>query len=285
MFLIGCVPKTGPTDRPKPYFGPTESMVDVVGRINQNHAKIRSLWARHTFEATVVDDKGKSHFVNGDGNLLFRKPRELRLIGNKDIAGTIFEAGSTADRFWLKVLPELETMWWGYHANVGKPCTLDVPIRPDALVEVLAVSDLPTDFTTDPQPVMRFNNDADAYMFLWTKFAVDRRVPVREVWYDRATKLPKLVVYFDLEGRIVVRAYLAQHRPVPIDGVSESARPRVATDFKIFFPQSGTKLNLQLRDILSSRNGVPNDKSIRFPITDDVREVVQIDRDCDAPPK
>jgi hypothetical protein len=170
---------------------------------------------------------------------LYRKPRELRLIGNKDIAGTIFEAGSTVDRFWLKVLPEVDTMWWGYHKNVGKPCALDVPIRPDALVEVLGISEIDPTFTADPQPVMRFNNDSDAYMFLWTQPVDGRRIPVREVWYDRATKLPKLVLFFDREGRIVVRAYLAKHAPVQMENVADAERPRVATDLKLLFPPDG----------------------------------------------
>ena len=327
VFILGCLWVAGctkytPPGRPQPYLGPTESMADVVAQINRNTAPLRTLWARHSFEATVVDERGKSFFVNGDGNLLFRKPRELRLIGNKDIAGTIFEAGSTDDRFWLKVLPEADTMWWGYHVNVGKPCALDVPIRPDALVEVLGISDIDQTFSTEPQPVMRFNNDSDAYMFLWTQPSGSRRVPVREVWYDRATKLPKLVLFFDTEGRVVVRAYLAKHAPVQIDsstpaprrseaadrlaedpqlrsGVAQSPRvtpdsarvtpdsprvtpdsPRVATDIKLLFPQTGTRMNLELRDLMLQRNGVPNDRSIRFPTGDDVRTIIQIDKDC-----
>ena len=39
-------------------------------------------------------------------------------------------------------------------------------------------------------------------------------------------------------------------------------------------------MNLELRDLMLQRNGVPNDRSIRFPTGDDVRTIIQIDKDC-----
>src|SRR5690606_19259815 len=132
---------------------------------------------------------------------------EMRLTGEKPIVGQVFEVGSTQDRYWLLVPEQLQTMWWGNFENVGKPCALDIPIRPELILEVLGVSNIETDFLAEPAPVMRFNNDADAYMFIWIVQGPNRLIARKEVWYDRQTKLPKLILLFDDDGRIVLRAY------------------------------------------------------------------------------
>src|SRR2546430_226399 len=85
--VMGCVDGK-PPDR---YMGPTESLPRVVERINQNNQRIHTLYATLDFEAHINDPNTKeSHFVNGSGVLQVRKPMELRLIAEKDIAGPIF---------------------------------------------------------------------------------------------------------------------------------------------------------------------------------------------------
>src|SRR5690606_37187725 len=104
-----------------------------------------SLWARHSFEATVVDGKGKSHFVNGDGVLLYRRPGHMLVVGNKDIAGKIFEIGTTPERYWLTLIPESDTMWWGKYEHVDKlGADAPIPIRPDLVMEVLGIEPIDT---------------------------------------------------------------------------------------------------------------------------------------------
>jgi len=134
------------------YWGTTLAMTDVVQRINQNNQEIPTLWASHGYKATVVDDHKKTHTFTGDGALLYRGPREMRLIGNKEFVGTVFEVGSTNDRFWLKLVPEVDTMWWGNYRNLGKPCAQEIPLRPDLVVEVLGVGTIDTNFNTLPAP-------------------------------------------------------------------------------------------------------------------------------------
>src|ERR1700752_2268075 len=108
--------------QPPSYYGHTEPFDVAVERINANSAQIPTLWAKHYFEATVVDEKGKPHEVVGDGALLYRRPRGLLIRGSRPLAPPLFEIGSTDDRYWLKIEPEMETMWWGNYANLGKPC-------------------------------------------------------------------------------------------------------------------------------------------------------------------
>jgi hypothetical protein len=280
--VSGCAhDRAGQTRRG--YYGPTESMADVVAAINANNERVPTLWARHTYEATVVDEKGKPHFVNGDGHLLFRQPYEILLRGSKDVLGTVFEVGSNDERFWLKLVPEADTMWWGNYRNLGKPCAKEIPIRPDLILEVLGVSRIETDFTRQPAPTMRFNNDQDAYMFVWNVQASgpSRWIAQKEVWYDRQTKHPRLVLLFDDDGRVVLRAYLTQHKPVQVpEGPNMQPPPVVATDYQLFFPETKTRMWFALDDVMLQRNSIPNDRSFAFPSDPGVANEIQIDADC-----
>ena len=82
--IWGCTPNR-PAPAGRAYFGPTDPISTVVARINANNQPIRSLFAFHTFEATIYDQQGKGTFVNGRGTLNFRKPGELLLQGKNNL--------------------------------------------------------------------------------------------------------------------------------------------------------------------------------------------------------
>ena len=256
-FLSGCKGSTQEA-QPAGYFGPTESMVDVAQAINANNSQIPTLWAKGEFEATI-NDNGRKQFVNGSATLLVKKPGEFRMVGKKDVAGQIFELGTTADEYWMIVRPEADTLWWGTFDRLAQADDKLIPIQPDLLAEVLAVGNLDSDLTREPAPVMRFNNDADAYMFVWIVRQTGRWVAQKEIWYDRQTKHPKLVLLFDADGRIVLRAYLSNHKPIA-DGTAV-----VATRYDLLFPDRQSKLKLTLEEVKLQNNGVPREGSIRFP--------------------
>lgn len=276
-FLSACAPQA-PTG-PQPYIGPTRTMDQVVAQINANNLPLRSLWSSHDFEATLIDADGKSHFVNGRGVLLYRKPYDILLQGKKDF-GTVFELGSNDQRYWLTMMMGPETMWWGSYANIGKPCAGEMPVRPDAFMEVLGVGDIDTDFLNQPAPTMRFNNDADAYMFVWSYQLPDRWVAQKEVWYDRQTMQPSLVLLFDPEGRIILRAYLAEHRPVEVPDLPREDWPTVATRYRLYFPDTGSRMTFHLSEMQLQKRGVPNDRTFQFPVNPRVPHVVRVDEGC-----
>ena len=265
--------------------GPTVPMADVVQAINRNNLAVPTLWASHGYKATVKDDRKKTHTFTGSGVLLYRHPRELQLLGNKEFVGTIFEVGSTPDRFWLKLVPEIETMYWGHYKHVGKPCAQPIPIRPDLVVEVLGVAVVDTDFTKLPAPTMRYNHERDAYMFVWVAPLPDRWVALKEIWYDRQTKLPTLVMLYDANGRVAMRAELKNHRTVEVPDTPRERWPRVASEFLMYFPETGTRMELDLREMMLDKRGVPSRRGINFPDlarTADQLKIVQIDEGCEG---
>src|SRR5438045_1005827 len=81
LAAIGCRPNRPGAHGPHEYFGPTQTMAEVVSEINANAERIPTLWARFDyFEVKIVQKDGKSDTVNGDGGtLMFRKPRDLRV--------------------------------------------------------------------------------------------------------------------------------------------------------------------------------------------------------------
>src|SRR3954468_19422284 len=197
-----------------PYYGPTLPLTQLVNQVNANNAKITTLRCAHTFEATFVDDKGKSHTFAGDGALLYTRPESLLLTAGGIIP--FFEIGSNATQYWFTAFPdEVSTQWYGNKNNFSDEAARQIPIRPDLLLEVLGVNTIETNLLQPPVPVLRFNNDARAYMLVWNRPLQNRWAAEKEVWYDVDTKLPKLVLLFDANGRIILRAYLRDHKPVP----------------------------------------------------------------------
>jgi hypothetical protein len=268
MFVIaiavattGCPPKAS---RREIYRGPTEPMVDVVSAINANNAQVPSIWSRGYFEANVVD-KGKSHFVNGDLLLLYRRPDDLRIIGKKDIAGTIFEIGSNEERYWLRVGVDIDTLWWGTHANAGNVDPKTIPIPPAMMLEVLGVTSIDTNFRQPPAPVLRFNNDADTYMLLWTVPASDRWIAQKDVWFDRQTKLPMKVLLYDANGRVVLLANLSKHQRIEVANVPQERWPKIATQYQLYFPDSDTSVTFELERPMLKNGAAPNDRTFAFP--------------------
>jgi hypothetical protein len=262
------------------YTGPTASLDEIVAKINANNAQIPTLWARQDFDGTIVDDKHQSHAVAADGVILYRAPHQLLITAHNEF-GTVFEMGVTEQFYWLKVVPSLDTLWWGKIANLGKPCAETIPIRPDLILDVLAVGVVDPNFKNEPYTVMRFNNDADAYMVDTIERAADRLLVRKEVWYDRQTLLPGLVLLFDANGRVVLQAQLTNFQPLA--GGASSNAPQIATSYKLRFPDTGSKMQFTLRDQTISQNGVPRPTSIHLPDLNNpgVGHVIQVDKDCD----
>jgi hypothetical protein len=243
---------------------------------------VPTLWATmHFWEADLYDEAHKHTYVNGDGgSLMFRKPGDLYLTATRP-GMEVLNLGSNGDTFWVQAAKD--TLWWGRYKNLGLQCAKEIPIRPDLLIEVLGISEFNTDLMQAPVPTMRFNNDADAYMFTWhvPSPSLPRRwITEKEVWYDRKSHLPTAVLLFDEDGRILLRAYLSDHKPV--EGTEKDHPAQVATKYSLFFPPSGSRFNFQLEeDIYLQYNKRPADVNFRFDSEkSNAVKKIQIDENC-----
>jgi hypothetical protein len=279
----GCPPPQAPA--PKGYFGPTISPQAVVNSVNANNQRIATIWASGDFEAEIHPDPANrqtSDFLNGELVLLYRAPDQILLVGKKDVAGRIFEIGSNGVAYWMTARGQTDTCWWGKYATIDKLDPKAMPVRPDLLLDVLGVTPIDSDMLRQPVPVMRFNNDADAYMMVWSLRGPSYWLAQQETWYDRQTLLPRLVNLFDTGGRVVLSAYLSDHMPIassPESADSGAAPPLVATSFRLFFPDTGTRLRFHLTKLKTTNNGIPNEHSFRFdPDLTGVGHVVRVDQ-------
>jgi hypothetical protein len=253
---------------PKPlYRGPTDPIERVVADVNLNNNKIKTVWADGSFEADLVSKDGRRDFVNGTITLLHRKPNGLRLLGEK-VGTDVFDIGSNDQRYWMIVRPGggRDVMYWGTYAG-APPAPDELPIRPELLIEMLGVFDLDTDLTREPFPVQKFIPDWDCYVLTWQEKAGDppRFVAVKEVWYNRTTKLPVRVILYGPTGRIVLRAALDGFVPLPIENYPPADQPKMATKYDIVFPDTGSTMRIELGQIRPSNKGAPNARTFTFP--------------------
>src|SRR5688500_1407535 len=262
LLLAGCNGPAKPAG-PGDYVSPSEtlSLAQLIAAINERSAKIESLFLEGSvragsggFEARIREGRDQpERFVNGEITALYLAPNRLRLVGNKDLAGRVFDLGSNGERFWMH-LPTEKVLYTGTFEGFDPESVEQLPIRPDLVLEVLGVAPLETDLTRTPVPMLRWNPDmrATAYMVTWAE-PVEGPTPrwtiVKEVWYDYKTLLPTLVVLFDADGDPLLRAYLTNNRPIG----NEPDAPMMASRYDLYFPVTGSKMWLEF-GALSFRN-------------------------------
>jgi hypothetical protein len=278
--MSACCPKPPVVREKEPYYGPTASLTEVVEQVNGNNANLPTLWSRHTFQAWLIDDRKKTTYVDGDGELQYRWGGDFRLNCKKAGLGEVMTLGTNGDTYWLTVRPEVDTMWWGRTQFVGSPCAQSLPLDPTLIAQVLGVGRIDTNFLSLPAPVLRFNHEEDVYMVTWHVSTPMQWAAQREVWYDRASLLPVRVMLYGQHGRVLLRADLAAHEPVTTDKDAETGA-KVATTYTLSFPDSGSTMILRLRDPLLSRNGFPKEASFVLPLSrPGVAKVIQVDEAC-----
>lgn len=294
LFLLpalACKPKPPPPTAVTTYTGPLMATPQLVAALSENSRPLRTLWARHDFSVSFLDDNGKVRSFDGDGVLLIRKPPagspsgtpvELRLQGSKDVMGQVFDVGANKERAWLTLLADIDTMYWLAQgaeippAGPGKP---NIPVRPDLIADVLGIADVPTNLAGYPTPVMRFESAADAYVLMFVEPSQEEThlVTRRELWVDRSTLRVTKVLLFAPDGRLAVQSDLAKHEP--LSGTATTQRSTlVPTDITLTFPQSRTTMRLTLRSLQPSRNNLPSDVSFKFPTPPPVPKVIRLDQ-------
>lgn len=278
-WVLGCCPPPPTVRAAGDYYGPTEPLAVVVNRINDNNLRVPTLWSRLGFQA-VLSQGEKSRQFDGDGTLMYSDPGYLRMQLAHPAAGPVFELGVNEDRYWVHDRREDE-IWWGRTRLAGLPCVQQVPIRPDLIAEVLGISLIDTDFAADPVPVMRFDNERDAYSIIWSTRLVEpgpaRWVAQREVWYDRQKLHPIHIRLYDVDGRVLLRADLSNHSPL-----DDAGGAVVARRYDLFVPETGSRMTIDLRQVKLQNNGRPRWDSFVMPDLNTVgaKKVQQVDENC-----
>ena len=277
-FLCGCPPPAGPR-------GPVVSSVprearQIVDVVQANAAQLdQALWSSTiSVTARFKDGQGKPHVYNLEGNMLFRKPRDLRIDLRHGLTDRVMGIGSNAEDYWVWVEPEMGSMRWGRHRNAGRACAEKIAVRPDQLAAVLGFGGLPESPGELIGPGRKFGREFDILSY-WKASKDGRTLGLdREYFVDRTSPfLVRLVVFYDEFGRRVMSALLDDYRAAWPEG------PLVAHSINIAWPQDDGIFTLRAERIEGRTTVSPKafDRPTQAVLPGGVREIIQIDADCD----
>lgn len=216
--LSGCI------DGDEPGAGPVEQQEPievVVRRVNQNNGAMDFvLRGVGSASGRYLKSNGKTEPFSQSAKLLYRRPRDLYLKLEHTLGEDVMEIGSNQGEFWVWKRIDNDVYWWGRHDQMDPQAEADLPIRPDHLVEVIGLGDLPVQ--ADPVRGPLFEVLPERYQFTFLdnrgggalraakRVRVDRRPPflVREVDYLRPNGRPsmtaKLSRYRTVDGTSVL---------------------------------------------------------------------------------
>ncbi len=274
------------------------SLDTLVQEYNANAAAVPRLWARAKIAVTITDpDSGlaltwgsaspaaspNSWLVLGKNESNKLGPHDFAIIG-KEMGQTIFKLGSSIGQqvyyFWYNVGDNGEA-WVGRSEFAGAP-GVAVPLDPNQLLAVLAVCELPDDFTNIPTAALTMNSEPCAYVLTYidrqpvsNRILFTRRVYFH--WSDTLPRRPYRAEFFDADGQIVMHAEMKDYQPVATTEGNDKVRPVMPTDIKISWPQTKTEIHMVLSDMTTEDKW---DRDICNPkIPDTIRDrIIDVDR-------
>ncbi len=208
--LIGCNGhRNGPIE-----LGPVLPMESAIALANASTAGLPAgLQALGSARGHVtVDSHEKRHF-DCDANLLVIPPRHLRL-DLQTLGQTQVLFGSNDQVYWLHVVPQVDTYWWGRYSQIELTDIANIPIRPDMIVEALGIAGLPTDTIGSEGPFQRVEGEHQQLLFV-TYDAEGQGRLYKEYWLSRrGSRQIEQIVFRDDYGREQMRSKLSDYRPL-----------------------------------------------------------------------
>jgi hypothetical protein len=218
-------------------FMPREQAVDLI---NENNSEVgprfKSKGRFHIhfeWDGQVVDASGQMKLQSSpDGH--------LSIVGTKDLVGDLFDLGCNHERYWLwqKYPDDQDRMWIGIPGAAVKQHML--PINPQGLMDALGTQPL-DDLLVGPD-APRYRVTPEFHQLLYEKEADGVPYIHKELWLGRSDPhMIERVLYRGLDGRVILDARLADHRPITEGG------PWVAHHVKLETPMEGNTLEFKLK--------------------------------------
>jgi hypothetical protein len=153
-------------------------------------------------------------FLGQEAALFFARPRLLRFDVRSPV-GVIAQFGSSEQRYWLWIEPELQTLWWGDWRRASQTAQRTLPVPPNQLLDALMLRPLPETLDGRLRPTLRVEPEDTRLVFV--RLGPDRQpTGVREVRLDaKPPYQPIEVVDRSAEGEVVMHARLFDYRQVP----------------------------------------------------------------------
>lgn len=274
LVLTGCPPThTRPDLLPDPIArtGPLPTYDEIVERYNANLAGLDQLWSTSVVAVRWTDEDGDRQFEQGEGNFIYGGPQRVALTVGK-LGNTILWAGSNEQRYWLFDLRDRGVGHVGAHANVGRPCTrqLPVPVSSANVPHLLGLLPLAT-------------GEGEVGTVRGYLAVRPAELNVRMLLHPQ-TYLPVRVDLLDERGESVVIVRLSEHEPVEMQGRPRAAGARVATRTEFYVLQEDAQLSLRLNNMVGGeRVEKVNPRAFDFDAllrAYSPAEVIDLDEDC-----
>jgi hypothetical protein len=215
LFLAGCslFPTTRKLPVPKaPAITQTVTPEELVDRLNERWAEIRSLTAKVEIRASVSKSKEgvATDYPSVEGRILMRKPESLRVVGQL-FPVRVFDMASDGNCFTLSI-PHNNEVIKGCGPSKTKSKNTWENLRPGFFFDAMMVRGLdPDDLysrTTDSETVV---DAARKHLFTVPEYvlSISRRqpgtqqlIPVRVVTFKRDSLLPYQQDLYDGDGNL-----------------------------------------------------------------------------------
>jgi len=247
----------GAADAAPAVAGPAE----VVAAHNAWADSVQHIWSRAAVTINFpVGKKREQHDL--DGHFFIHKPDRLFVHGEV-LGQDVFRLGLNAERFWLWIRPEVNTVWTGRRGGVGER---DLILSPADLMAACGTSriDLARDAPAEFVALRRH------YILTEQRRAAAATLPARRTWFDRTTLRPVRVDLFDDVGRRLVMAELLKYEPVGTTTVCTAYRVRFYGDEDVVLVLCLSKVRL---------DKPPNPRLFQYRLPPGAKQ-----RDLDAPP-
>jgi hypothetical protein len=250
----GCGPMRGPGEPvSQEVFRPDE----VLAAHNAWADSIRTIWARADLRLNLPrkDQTGEPMQFDLEGHLFLEKPDRLFVHGAV-LGQEVTAIGVNAEKFWLWVKPRVNTVWVGRRGGEGERRFI---LTPGDLAAALGV--FPIGIASDSQAV--FVAQARHYVLSEERQVAGERVPVRRIWFDRASLRPvRIDLYDDAGDRIVMAELMAYEKAGGID---------ICTVYRIrFYGDEEVDLVLRLSDVDLAKR--PNEKVFEYRVPPGAKE-------------
>jgi hypothetical protein len=217
----------------------------VVKAQNQRVDGLSSLWARHTLRVSGKLANAKLDKEEAEGHFQLILPRKVAITVTK-VGETYFYLGSNDELYWWLDLTEAKRGYFGRHA-LATTTTVDrfgIPVHPLDLIELMAITPIDEALLKKPGAVTAPKWSSDGQL-LW--YDVPARDATKRVLVDPKSLVPAFVELLDKNGKVIVRAELANYLDIPSRS-KPSARPRIPTRITIDVPRSDLTVLINLYD-------------------------------------
>ena len=262
LACAGCVSPQPPDPRT------IVSQDRLVREYNANAAAVPRVWARAKIEISIKDEKGSRHnwgsaspLASPNGLLLLNKSADR--LGSRDFmlearesSVPLFRLGSNVAEsvyyFWYK-FGDRGAAWWGRQQYAGAAGVKGMPLDPNQLLAVLAVCELPEDYTRIPAVAVTMRTEAPPFAYVATymdRQPVSGRIIFRRemyfTWNETGRRQLFLVHFFGPDGRRIMTATMKDYEPIAGTQTASGKPSMMPTDIEIVWPEQGSHIRIVL---------------------------------------